>query len=212
MIKQQPGGQAVVFWRFFTQLCHSASEAVKYPLQLLISDTMRSRCHVPAAAAVDLSHVGTPWPPAPPLCVLQTVPEVNPDRDQRRQCASSPFVFHSGTCAFCYTCALQQVQTFSLCAHVTVSPDSLQAEQRTQWLFLPPPDNSRSQCKVMGSPLCAPASCITVISRCFLQSWKSGVMINVPWLMHAPSSARDHLKKEGYRVRQRFTLWNVNLT
>lgn len=117
MIKQQPGGQAVVFCRFFTQLCHSASEAFEISFtashhrhnEKLLSRS-RCGCRPPESRWYSLT-------PAPPLCVLQTVPEVNSDRDQRRQCASSPFVFHSGTCAFCYTCALQQVQTFSFSAH-----------------------------------------------------------------------------------------------
>lgn len=66
MINQGTWRQTVTFRWFITiiKLCHSSSEAVKYLLQLLIMDTMRTRCHVPTAAAIYLSHVGTHWPPS----------------------------------------------------------------------------------------------------------------------------------------------------
>lgn len=62
-------GKANTFRWFITiiKLCHSSSEVVKYLLQLLIVDTIRTRCHVPTAAIIYLSHVGTHWPP--PFCV-----------------------------------------------------------------------------------------------------------------------------------------------
>lgn len=201
MINQGTWRQTVTFRWYITdtiiELCHSLSKAVKYLLQLLITDTMRTCCHVPTAAAISLSHVGTHWPPS--LCFADS-----PRVQCRQRSASSMHM-----CLLLYPCTAAGTDISCVCTCDSATRSSFGYAEDTMALFNSPTYNySRKWWKSS-----VPASCIIVSLFCYVCLWNSWVMLNVPWLLHTSSSSRDHLRKGEIVFNSvrgfNFTQWNV---